>query len=382
MKGYIDGVDFLNLEVQKYYAPPRSWSDEKRKDTAMSRIFSGDWWGSRKIDGAFYMFIKDEDGNMFLRGRSKSVSGEYLDKFEWVPQLHTFFGNIPNGTCFLGELYLPDNEQAKSTTSIMNCLTERAISRQKKNGYLHYYIFDLLAEANESYINMKAIDRIFSLREYWRKHNSPYVEYAKYENGSDLWNTLQELLAEGCEGIVIIRNNAPYQPGKRPSKDCLKIKKELQDTIDCFVMGAIIPTKIYTGKDVENWPYWYNEQNSQKILDSDYYKENHKTMYELYVDGAPVVPVTKPWFNGWAGSLRLGVMKDGKEFEIGSLSGITDEIKENWKSYVGMPLEVTAMEITMNQKGGFGLRHPKFVRFRTDLTKEDCQWEKIFGECL
>lgn len=377
MKGFIDGIDFYNLEVQKYYAPPRSWSDEKRKDTAVSRIFSGTWWGARKVDGAFYMFIKDEDGNMFLRGRSKSVSGKYLDKFDWVPQLHEVFEKMPNGTCLLGEVYLPKNEQAKATTSIMNCLVDKAVARQQKDeDKLHYYVFDILADEGESYVGMKAIDRFLRLDDYAVKYTSEFIDWARYTNGKELWDNLQELLANGYEGVVIVRDDAPYQPGKRPSKDCLKIKKELQDTIDCFILGAIIPTKIYTGKDVENWPYWYNEQNSQKILDSDYYKENHKTMYELYVDGAPVVPVTKPWFNGWAGSLRLGVIKDGKEFEIGSLSGITDEIKENWKSYVGMPLEVTAMEIMDTG----GLRHPKFLRFRDDLTKEDCTWEKIFGK--
>ena len=80
MKGYIDGIDFYNLPVQKYYAPPKSWDEKKIKEVTTSRIFSGEWWGSRKRDGAYYLFCKDEDGNMYLRGRSKSVSGEYLDK--------------------------------------------------------------------------------------------------------------------------------------------------------------------------------------------------------------------------------------------------------------------------------------------------------------
>ena len=95
----------------------------------------------------------------------------------------------------------------------------------------------------------------------------------------------------------------------------------------------------------------------------------------MYVDGAPVVPVTKPWFFGWAGSLRLGVVKDGKNVEIGNLSGVTDEIKENWKDYVDCPIEVTAMEVMDTG----GLRHPKFVRFRDDILKSDCTWEKVFG---
>lgn len=376
MKGFIDNVNFWDLEVQKYYAPPRTWSDEKRKEVATSRIFSGEWWGARKVDGAFYMFIKDEDGNMFLRGRSKSKSGDYLDKYDWVPHLHSFFEELPNGTCLLGELYLPKNEQAKATTTIMNCLVDKAIHRQLMDeDKLHYYIFDCLAWEGESYINMKAIDRFLELVSCWRAYGEYYHEWAEYKNGKELWKLLQNLLATGYEGIVITRDEAPYQPGKRPSKDCLKIKKELQDTVDCFILGANAPTKTYDGKEIEAWPYWYDELSGEKITSDDWLREKKELIYKSYVDGAPVVPVTKPWFNGWAGSLRLGAIKDGKEVEIGNLSGISDEIKENWREYVGTPIEVTAMEIMDTG----GLRHPKFLGFRTDLSKEDCDWYKIFG---
>ena len=377
MEHYIDNVDFWKLEAQKYFAPPSSWSEEKRKDTATSRIFSGDWWGAQKRDGAFYKFIKDEDGNMYLIGRSKSKSGDYLDKIDWVPQLHPFFESLPNGTCLLGELYLPRDEQAKATTTIMNCLKDKAIGRQKKEeDKLHYYIFDILADKEESLVNMKAIDRFLTLDDYSKEYTNDYIEWAHYTNGKELWDNLQNLLAEGYEGVVITRGDAPYQPGKRPSKDCLKVKKELQDTIDCFVIGANSPTKIYEGKEIEVWPYWFNELKNEKFLATDYLNENHESIYNAYFEGAPVIPVTKNWFYGWAGSLRLGAMKDGKEVEIGSLSGVTDEIKENWKNYVGKPIEVTAMEIMDTG----GLRHPKFVRFRDDIEKSDCDWYKIFGD--
>lgn len=29
MKGYINNIDFFNLEIQKYYAPPKTWDTEK-----------------------------------------------------------------------------------------------------------------------------------------------------------------------------------------------------------------------------------------------------------------------------------------------------------------------------------------------------------------
>ena len=380
MKYYIDGINFWDLEAQKYYAPPKSWTPEKIKDITTTRIFSGEWLGSQKRDGAFYKFIKDEDGNMFLIGRSKSKSGDYLDKYEWVPHLHKFFEELPVGTCLLGELYMPGNEQAKTTTSIMNCLQPKAVKRQEKEeDKLHYYIFDILAWDGKSFLNMRAADRFEELTKCERAYGEGYYEWAEYKSGKELWNHLQELLSEGYEGVVITQEDSFYQPGKRPSKQCLKVKKELQDTIDCIIVGANPPTKMYSGKEPEVWEYWFDEYTNEKITASEYLDKNHVNIYKSYVDGAPVMPVTKNWFNGWAGSLQLGVFKDSKLVQIGNLSGITDEIKEHWRDYVGKICKVSAMEI-MESENGYGLRHPKFMEWRDDIDKEDCTWEKIFQE--
>ena len=374
MKGMINGIDFYNLEIEKYYAPPNSWSEEKRRDNAISKIFSGDWVGAQKRDGAFYAFICDEDGNRFLRGRSKSVSGEYLDKYELVPQLHPFFESLPKGTCLLGEIYLPRDEQAKTTTSFMNCLPEKAIKRQQKEeDKLHYYIFDILADEGKSLIDTAAENRFNLLSSYQHTYGENYHEWAQYYEGKELWNRLQELLADGYEGIVITRKGATYKPGKRTNQDTLKVKKELQDTIDCVVIGANPPSKLYTGKEIESWPYWFDEMTNTKVEVTDF-TNPQKSMYKLYVDGAPVIPVTKNWFYGWAGSLKLGAYKDGKLVEIGNLSGITDEVKENWRDWVGKVIEVTAMEVMDTG----GLRHPKFVGERIDKAPTECTWDSIF----
>ena len=371
MTKMINDIDFHDVEIMKYWSFPSTWDTEKKKRTVNERIFSGEWYGALKRDGAFYKFTKDENGEMELTGRSKSVKGDYLNKIDWVPHLHEFFEALPNGTCFLGELYLPSKEEAKATTSIMNCLVDKAIKRQEKEK-LHYYVFDILAWKGESLIDTPAIDRFGLLTDifYNASDYGPFygdyknVEVADYYNGQNLWNKLQEYLAEGLEGVVITYQDAPYRPGKRPSKETLKIKKELQETIDCIVIGANPPTKLYEGKEIESWQFWYNEQVEQKIKDY---------MYKDYAEGAPVIPVTKNWFYGWAGSLKLGMYKDGKPVQIGSLSGITDEIKENWKDYLGQVVEVAAMEVMDTG----GIRHPKFVRFRPDKVPEECAYENL-----
>ena len=379
MNCIIDGIDFYNLEAMKYFSPSTSWSEDKKKQNAMDKIFSGEWWGSQKRDGIFCMCGKNPEGEIFLRPRAKNTKGEFVNKVDWVPQIHKFLNELEPGTVLLGELYLPRDEQAKSTSSIMNSLQPRAVKKQaKEEDKLILYIFDILALEGENWLNKRAEDRFEELNVLWRAYPGQYVEYAEYFNGQELWNLLQKLLLEGYEGVVITHKDASYQPGKRSNKVSLKIKKELQDTVDCIVIGANPPTRLYSGKEVETWEYWFNDLDNEKILASEYFAKNHESIYKLYSEGGAVVPVTKNWFYGWAGSWKLGAYKDGKLVQIGSLSGLTDEQKENWRDYVGKVVEVSAMETSENQEGGKGLRHPKLIDVRSDVDPTDCTYERIF----
>lgn len=359
----IDNIDFHELPVQKYWSFPSGYKKDSKTET-QNMIFSGDYVGARKMDGAFYKFIKNDDGSMELIGRSKSVRGDYLNKIEWVPQFRDFFDSLPNGTCLLGEVYFPNKEGSSNVTTIMGCLVDKAIARQERGDKLHYYVFDVLAYNGISLYQKNIEYRIKYLVDCL--HNEKYIEIADYLEGKELWNHLQEILSVGGEGIVITKKGTCYQPGKRPARQTLKVKKELQETIDCFFTGhATAPTKEYTGKEIETWQYWLNERTDEK-LQGEYYKE--------YFNGAPLIPVTKSYFNGWAGSLEIGVVKGDKVVPIGYLSGLSDEIKANYKGYKGKVIEVGAMEILPTG----GIRHGKMVQFRSDLTIKDCTWEKMY----
>ena len=161
------------------------------------------------------------------------------------------------------------------------------------------------------------------------------------------------------------------EPGKRTARKTLKVKKEINQTIDCIFTGVgTPPTRQYEGKEIETWKYWENIRTGEK-LEGEHYKS--------YAAGAPIEPVTKPYFYDWVSSLEIGLVKGDKVVPIGFISGLTDEVKANHLKYKGCPIEVTCMEITQNQNGGFGLRHAKLVRFRPDLNITDCNWEKVFS---
>lgn len=369
MSMIIDGIDFQNIAPQKYWAPPASWTLEKKKSTTETRIFSGDWFGAEKKDGYFSKLVKDMNGNIGLFSRSKNVNGEYPEKHEWVPHLKPFFDWLPNGTCLLGELYLPSKPGSSNITTLLGCLKEKCIARQIASEKLHFYAFDVLAYRGRSVYTKALTARTAILddiaADYAFEHGSDnFVLFAHYKSGKELWTMLQRVLAEGGEGVVITRGGAPYQPDKRPSKDCQKVKKELQETIDCFFTGrGTAPTRVYTGKEIETWRYWQNMRTGEK-LEGEYYKD--------YKAGVAIEPLTKPCFYNWAGSLEIAVLKDGKIYPIGFLSGLADEIKANPQAQKMKCIEITAMELLPTG----GIRHGKMLQFRPDLVPSDCTYEK------
>lgn len=365
MSFIIDGTDFKEIDTEKYWSFPKSYKKDPKVEVK-NMIYSGAYLGARKMDGAYFRFIKGTEGEMRLQGRSRGVAGEYLDKLDHVPHLLSFFNSLPNGTCLLGEIYYPDKEGSNEITKIMGCLPKKAIERQKDHP-VHYYIFDIWAYGGESYLTMTAQNR-FSKVELLRftTEKSPYVDFAKYYKGEEIWNQLQIILGEGGEGMVITKNNSFPEPGKRTARKTLKIKKELQDNLDVVVIGANPPTIQYTGKDAQGWTYWQDGRTGEK-----------KTglLYKEFIGGAPLTPITKNYYNGLAGSLKIGVYKDGNLVQIGNVSGLTEKILKDWREYVGVVMEITGMEVL---KTG-GIRHPKFVQFRQDKNPKDCKWEDIYG---
>lgn len=367
MRGYIGDVDWVNVESMKYWSIPASYSEEKRKSEVVNAIYSGDYYGALKVDGYYQRLIKDEDGNCFMVARNKNVKGEAVNKIEWVPQLQEFMNTLPNGTVLLSECYLPGHEGSKNITSLLGCLKDKCIARQESGQKLHFYIFDICAYDGVNLVNTKAIERFQLLEKISTQLTSPYVEWAKYYNGKELWNYLQDYLASGREGVVITRKDCPIYFKRTPAHMTIKVKKELQETLDVVIMGANPPTRLYNGKEIMSWRYWEDVATHQKYED---------TLYKKYSDGASIEPITKMYFLEGAGSLKIGAYKDGKLVQIGNLSGLEDEILLNWRNYIGKVIEITAMEVLKDSQG---IRHPRFVGFREDKMPRECDWYRIFG---
>ena len=370
MKGYVGKIDWVNAEAMKYWSFTAATPAEKRRQEAHNMVFSGEMIGSLKVDGYYERLIKDEDGNCFMVARSKNVKGEAVNKIEWVPQLQEFMDKLPNGTILLSECYLPGNEGSQKITSLLGCLKEKCIARQEKGQKLHFYIFDVMAYNGSNYIEIPFAQRVEELDHLSYQYKSPYIEWATYYEGEELWNKLQDYLASGREGIVIMRKDAPVYFKRTPARVSLKIKKELKESIDCFFTGkAMAPTKLYNGKEIENWQYWVDTYTDERIPIGSHY-------FDVVHENKTYTAVTKPYYNGWAGSLEIGVLKDGKEFSLGYISGLPDNVKENWQDYKHQVVEIGAMQF---DKESNRLRHGKVLRFRTPDEKSwfDCTYDQL-----
>lgn len=365
MQGYINGIDWLNATPMKYWSYPTA-QREKGKTETRELIFTGNYIGALKRDGYYERILKDEDGNCFMIARDRNASGGITDKLAWVPQFNEWLEQLPNGCCFLAECYLPNNEGSRKVTSLLGCGKDKCIQRQQSGQMLHWYIFDVMAWDGMNLNDRPIEKRIPFLTVLQRAYSSPYIDCAEYYEGRELWNKLQEYLATGREGIVITRKDCPVYFKRTPARMTIKVKKELRVDVDAFVIGANPPTKEYTGGEIETWPYYINAITEEKLPEKSHYKD--------YVAGAPIMPVTKNYYFGWAGSLRLGLTdENGKVYYLGDVSGITEEIRANWKDYLGKCCQISGMEIWEGH-----IRHPKFMGWRPDKTPEECEKSQVF----
>ena len=373
MEVIIDNFDFWGMEAMKYWSHPKSYDAKKKKEESKAMATSGNYIGSRKMDGTWNMLIRDMEGNFHLRGRNESVNGGYQDKAEWVPHICEELNAIPNGTVLLGEMYFPNDEGSRKITTILGCLKEKALERQKKTP-LHYYVFDVLAYNGKSLIDIKFEDRIRRYLEYELLDvlKGEHIETAKYVEGNELWDLFGEVIAAGGEGIVITRKTCKYLCGKRTARETLKMKKELEDTIDAFIDGDYrMADKEYKGNSPETWSYWINLKTGEKVS---------KNKFSEYICGEPWIPVKETFFRNWASAISFSVMKDGKPYKIGYISGIPNSMKEEItkenNDLVGKVYSLSAMEI-QHINGNYTLRHGKILNARPDKRPEDCEFSQI-----
>ena len=354
--------------------PMLIWKLPENKEDMLSEICSsGEYFGTKKVDGFFYQFEKTEHYSyLFSRSVSKTT-GLLTEKSANVPHIIEALQTIPKNTTLIGEIYYP-HKTSKDVTKIMGCLSEEAIKRQINNP-IHYYIHDIIMYDGIDLTHTSAINRYKILEKIYYLHNLDKYNYLELVDMFDtnIERTIYDLLDMGEEGAVLRKKTSFYEPDKRPAWSTIKVKKN--DSIDLVCTGFCPPTKEYTGKEIENWEYWIEKQEDKEIkvcgkLYNDYIKNNLK--YQ---------PITKYYYYDYPTAMKIGAYDDNdKLIELGTVSsGLTDLdkqlMKTNPENYLNHVFSFKCMEIDKEAKT---LRHPALLFIREDKNPLECKINEIF----
>lgn len=176
------------------YPPPALILAKPYKDS----INLNQYWVSEKLDGVRAYW----NGQQFI-----SRQGNPYAAPDW------FTREFPT-TALDGELWLARGRFQKLLSIVSK---DRAVDAEWQQ--VRYHVFDL------PHMNQPFTQRIGKLQQLVKKFDSPYLIYVKQFRLPDkiaLKQELKRIVAEGGEGLMLHRGDAPYRAGR--TNDLLKLK--------------------------------------------------------------------------------------------------------------------------------------------------------------
>lgn len=369
----------------KMIASMKVWKLPVGKEDKLSEVCSsGEYFLEEKIDGHWYEFEKTENYSYFFSRSTSTVTGCLSEKSGNVPHIMAALDCMPSNTILIGEVYYPGGT-SKTVATVMGCLAEEAVKRQENNP-IHYYLHDIIEYNGINLMDCGAEERYDILQAVWKVHNLGQYDFlrlaTKVEDNFE--EEIAHILGSGGEGVVLKKRNYPYVPDKRPAWSTIKVKQ--MDSIDLVCCGFCPPTKDYTGKDIETWPYWERFTITENGETTDLLCEgNHYQEYKQQQDGYSLVeyyPITKYYYYGWNTAIEIGAYdSQGNLVKLGTVSsGLTDDMKQRMterpQDYLYKVVSLGCMSIDKKERT---LRHPTLKAWREDKDAKDCLIEEIFA---
>lgn len=390
------------LEPEKYWSFPSSYSKEKRETEIQNMILSGQYYYQLKTDGNYSAFICDFDGEKSIISRGKStITKEYChleDRLFFFNAVATAFDKP---TRIMAEIYY-DKGIDRQVGSVLRAKPEKSKSIQDEEYYqkiqqtvhftpkdkrdiegnefrgqkLKWRIFDVWYYNGENLMTTPWLERQKYVKAAAERINNPLVSYVPYYPMNDTtYDNLAKIFESGGEGIVCYREDGYPEPGKRTAHKTLKIKTEVEHLLDVFFTSLDTCKRNYEGKELSTWQYWENIKTGEKVL-GEYFGE-----YQL---GGSYEPITRNYYYGWPGAIFCSVYdNNGNIIPLCKVSNLTDELKEDLRDnfdtkWYLCPATIGGM--ALSTAAGLSVRHPYLKSIRkNDIDPKDCTLSKILS---
>lgn len=389
------------LEPEKYWSFPSSYSREKRELELDHMIASGLYSFQLKTDGNYSAFICDTDGDKRIISRGVStVTNEYGR----IEDRLFFFEAVANAfnkpTRIMAEVYY-DKGIDRNVGSVLRATPIKSKSIQDEHFYieasktikfsakdrrdiesnefrnqkLKWRIFDVWYYDGEDLMNTPWIDRQKYVKAAAERINHPLVTYVHaYPMDETFYDKLNTIFAAGGEGVVCYKNSSLPEPGKRTAHKTLKVKRELEHLIDCVITGTEPATTDYTGKEIGTWQYWQDIRSGEKFVGQ---------LFGDYQGGRSIKPISRGAYMDWPGAIYVSVYNnDHQLIQLCKVANLTDDFKEdlknNFSDWYLCPVTIGGMAIS--EATGLSIRHPYLKSIRkNDISPDDCTLAKILN---
>lgn len=234
----IDGIRQMHIVVG---IPIRPAAAERLPSPAAVVAKLGHCVAQPKLDG-FRVQIHIDNKNNSIRFFSRNL----LDMSSMFPDLVTYLKTIPVDTLIVeGEAiaYDPDTNNFLPFQETVKRKRKHAIDQAAEEIPLKLFLFDLLYLNGVEYLTKTHQERRAMLLDVLKNMAHEHIQVIEEKpitTSIELEHYFLENITAGLEGLVVKRENALYQPGKR-NFNWIKVKRhkegELDDTIDCVVLG-------------------------------------------------------------------------------------------------------------------------------------------------
>lgn len=387
------------LEPERYWSMPSSYSREKRELEIQHMIDSGMYSFQLKTDGNYSAFICDFDNDKRIISRGISTVtktyGRIEDRLFFFDAVAAAF-NGP--TRIMGEVYY-DNGIDRNVGSVLRASPVKSKSIQDEEFYTEaskttkFSAKDRRDIENNEFRNQKLKWRIFDVWYYdgqdlmktpWierqkyvqaaaERINHPLVSYVHFYPMDDtFYNKLNMIFSAGGEGVVCYKNSGLPEPGKRTAHKTMKVKRELENLIDCLITGIEPAAEDYSGKDIGTWTYWRDTRTGEKLVGQ---------LFGEYQAGRTIKPISRGAYMDWPGAIYVSVYDNNHQLQqLCKVAGLTDDfkeqLKEDFSKWYLCPVTIGGM--ALSSANGLSIRHPYLKSIRKDdISPDDCTLSKI-----